>query len=239
MNSAERTKHPFVVVLTLNWNGKHLLDDCLQSYLANNYPNFEMVMIDNGSSDGSVEYVKERYPKVTVLSNGENLGYSGGFNVGLKYAFKDKNADFALVTNNDVKADKRVIAELVATAKEEPAAGFVTGKVYYFDQPDTLQTVGKREHAIRWNGGHIGAREKDVGQYEQVSERFFMDDIFTLVSRDVYAKIGGYDTTFFLQCEEYDWQARAKAAGFKFYYTPGAKIWHKESMTLGKWSANK
>ena len=231
--------YPKVIVLTLNYNGKPLLDDCITSYLANDYPNFEMVMIDNGSQDGSEEYVKATYPKVTCIQTGKNLGYSGGFNVGLKYAFEKKQAEFALITNNDVKVDNKVISVLVEAALEDPLRGFVTGKVYYFDKPDILQSVGKYEHHLSWNGEHIGAREIDNGQYDEASERFFIDDIFTLVRREVYEKTGGYDTTFFLQCEEYDWQARAKQIGYKFYYTPLAKVWHKESMTLGKWSPRK
>ncbi len=230
---------PFVIVLTLNYNGRHLLDDTLSSYLQNDYPCFELVLIDNGSSDESIEYVQKKYPSVTILANGSNLGYSAGFNVGLEYAFKNRNAKYALITNNDVKADKNVITGLVKVAETDKKIGFTTGKVYYFDQPDVLQTVGKKEDPITWNGDHIGNGEKDIGQYDQVSERFFADDIFTLVSRRLYETTGGYDTTFFLQCEEYDWQARAKKAGFRIMYTPHAKIWHKESMTLGKWSPRK
>jgi GT2 family glycosyltransferase len=230
---------PKVIVLALNYNGKPLLYDCITSYLANDYPNFEMVVIDNGSQDGSEEYVKSNYPKVTCIQTGKNLGYSGGFNVGLKYAFIEKKSDYVLITNNDVKADTKIISELVKVAQTDEKIGFVTGKVYYFDQPNTLQTVGKKLDPIRWNGEHLGAHEKDTGQYEEISERAFADDIFTLVSANLYSETGGYDTTFFLQCEEYDWQARAKKLGYKIYYTPYAKIWHKESMTLGKWTSQK
>ncbi len=150
-----------------------------------------------------------------------------------------ENADFVLITNNDVKADKSVISELVKTAQKDKMIGFVTGKVYFFDQPEILQTVGKYEDPIKWNGEHIGNREKDIGQYDKESERVFADDIFTLVRRDVYETVGSYDTMFAFQAEEYDWQARAKKAGFKIYYNPKAKIWHKESATIGKRSAFK
>ncbi len=75
--------------------------------------------------------------------------------------------------------------------------GFVTGKVYYYDAPGILQTVGKKEHPVLWNGGHIGAKIKDNGQFEKVRELPFADDIFTLVRREMYNEIGGYDTTFF------------------------------------------
>ncbi len=237
--SMNSLKVPYVIVLILSYNGKHLLEDSISSYLKNDYPNFKVVVIDNGSKDGTKEWVEENYPQVKVLRTDVNLKYSGGFNLGLEYAFKNKNADFVLITNNDVKADKNVITELVNVALKDPSYGFVTGKVYYYDQPDVLQTVGKYEDPIRWNGEHIGNGEKDIGQYDEESERIFADDIYMLVRREVYDTVGGYDTMFAFQSEEYDWQARAKKAGFKIYYTPKAKIWHKESATIGKRSAFK
>ncbi len=230
---------PCVYVLILNWNGKELMIDSLSSYLENDYPNFKMVMIDNGSTDDSVEYVKRNFPGVIILQNAKNLGYSGGFNVGLDYAFNRNNADYVLISNNDVKADKKVISELIKVAETDEKIGFVTGKVYYYDHPSILQTVGKKNDPVRWNGGDIGVREEDKGQYNEISERDFADDIFTLVRRNLYKEIGGYDTTFFLQCEEYDWQAKAKKKGYRIMFTPFAKIWHKDSMTLGKTSSLK
>lgn len=228
-----------VIVLILSYNGKHLLEDSISSYLANDYSNFEVVVIDNGSTDGTKEWIEQNYPEVFVLRTEKNLGYSGGFNLGLDYAFNKKNADYVLITNNDVKADSKVITELVKVAETDQKIGFVTGKVYYYDNPNTLQTVGKYEDLIRWNGEHIGNKEVDVGQYDEISERIFIDDVFTLVNKRVYLDTGGYDTNFKFQCEEYDWQARAKKLGYKSFYTPYAKIWHKESMTIGKDSAFK
>ena len=230
---------PKIIVLLLSYNGKHLLDDSVSSYLANDYPNFEVVVIDNGSTDGTMAYVREKWPEVRVLRIEKNLGYSGGFNFGLDYAFNQQQADYVLITNNDVKADSNVITELVRVAESDPMIGFVTGKVYYYDQPDVLQSVGKEYSDLLWNGKHIGGTEKDVGQYDGKSERCFIDDIYTLVSRKVYEDVGAYDPEFFLQCEEWDWQARAKEKGYKIYYTPHAKIWHKESMTIGKWGPTK
>jgi GT2 family glycosyltransferase len=230
---------PRVIVLILSYNGRHLLDDSISSYLKNDYGNFSVCVVDNGSTDWTEQFVSDNYPEVYTLRLEKNLGYSGGLNEGLKYAFGEKGADYALITNNDVKADGKVISSLVATGESKSEIGFVTGKVYYYDNPDILQTVGKKEDLILWNGGHIGNREKDTGQYEEICERFFADDVFTLVKKSLYEKVGGYDTLFQFQCEEFDWQARAKAAGFKIYYTPYAKIWHKDSMTIGKVSAFK
>lgn len=230
---------PKVLVLILSYNGKELLEDSVSTYLANDYPNFEVVVIDNGSSDGTKEYVEKSFPEARVIRLENNRGYSGGFNFGLDYAFVQQKADYVLITNNDVKVDKKIVSALTEVASSDEKIGFVTGKAYYYDKPDTLQSTGKYEDPVRWNGEHIGLREVDKGQYDQVSERFFIDDIFMMVSRQLYEAVGGYDTTFFFQAEEYDWQARGKAAGFKIMYTPHAKLWHKESMTIGKQSASK
>jgi GT2 family glycosyltransferase len=231
--------NPKVIVLILSYNGKHLLDDSISTYLKNDYPNFSICVVDNGSTDGTKEYVTVNYPEVYTLRVEKNLGYSGGLNEGLKYAFTGQNAEYALITNNDVKVDVKVISSLVSTGELKPDIGFVTGKVYFFDNPEILQTVGKKEDPLLWNGGHIGNNEKDSGQYEEICERYFADDIYMLVKKSLYEKVGGYDTLFKFQCEEFDWQARAKEAGYRIYYTPYAKIWHKDSMTIGKVSAFK
>ncbi len=231
---------PKVIVLILSYNGKYLLDDSISSYLSNDYPNFSVAVIDNGSTDGTKEYVEENFPKVNLIRLEKNRGYSGGFNFGLDWAFnKQEGVDYVVVTNNDVKVDSKVISELVKVARTDKMIGFVTGKAYYFDEPEILQTVGKKSHPLYWNGGHIGSKEIDKGQYDKVEERYFADDIFTLVSKNLYNETGGYDETFQFQSEEYDWQARAKSKGYKIMYTPYAKIWHKESMTIGKQSAFK
>jgi len=221
-----------VFAITLNWNGKQWLEDCLSSILALDYPDFEVVMVDNGSTDGSVELVRQKFPSVHVVENGSNLGYARGFNAGLEYAAA-RGAEYFLIMNNDTVIDRDALAALVEAAQSLPKAGFVTGKVYFYDEPDRLQTVGKKEDPIVWNGDHIGWLEKDVGQYETVEERAFLDDVMTLVDRRLYDEIGGYDPQFFLQAEEFDWQARAKKRGWRFYYTPKAKIWHRVSMSMG------
>ena len=225
-----------VIVLILTYNGKHLLEDSISSYMANDYPYFEVVVVDNGSSDGSEEWVKNNYPRAYVLRSEKNLKYSGGFNFGMEYAFREKKADYVLITNNDVKADSKVISSLVEVAESDAMAGFVIGKVYYYNTPNVFQTVGKRYDQVLWNRGHIGNREEDEGQYDTVEERAWCDDIYWLVKREVWEKTGGYDTEFAFQGEDFDWQVRAKSLGYKIMYTPYAKLWHKESLTIGKTS---
>lgn len=230
---------PEVFILILSHNGKHLLYDCISSYQRNDYPNYRIVVIDNGSTDGTKEYVESTFKDIIILCTEANLNYSGGFNFGLSYAFNDNRADYALITNNDVITDTKLISSLVETAENYKKAGFVIGKVFYYEKPDTFQTVGKKYDPVVWNSGHMGKGEKDTGQYNQISERDWCDDIYWLVRREVYEKTGGYDTEFAFQGEDFDWQVRAKQLGYKIMYTPHAKLWHKESMTIGKTSPAK
>jgi GT2 family glycosyltransferase len=230
LNSVESA--PRVYVITLNWNGRRWLGACLESALAMDYPNFKVLMVDNGSTDGSVEFVRDQFPAVQVVANLENLGYSRGFNSGLSIAAAHGAAYF-LIMNNDTKIDPHALAALVETAQSQPKAGFVSGKVYFHDRPNILQTTGKLFDPILWNGKHIGAGEEDKGQYDKVAECPFLDDIFTLVDRALYDQTGGYDPQLFLNCEEFDWQIRAKKLGWKLYYTPYAKLWHYGSLSMG------
>lgn len=224
--------YPKVIVITVNWNGKKWLGDCLISLLKMNYPNYDVVVVDNGSTDGSVEFIKGKFPQVHLVETGHNLGYGGGGNVGLEYALL-QGAAYSLLVNNDTVVDAKALTALVDTAISQPKAGFVTGKVYYYDYPDILQTVGKKEDPLRLSGDHIGAGEKDIGQYETLQEREFIDHVWTLVDCRMYEQTGGYDPKYFLNCEEIDWEIRCKKEGWKLYYTPNAKIWHHVSRSMG------
>lgn len=230
---------PKISVLILSFNGKNLLNESVGSYLNNNYKNFKVIVIDNGSTDGTKKWVESKWKNVKVLRTDVNLKYSGGLNFGLKYAFNDEKSDYALITNNDVKADVNLISELVKVAETNYNIGFIIGKVYYYDYPEVLQTVGKKFDKVLWNGGHIGNREKDEGQYDKIAERDWCDDIYMLVRKEVWDITGGYDTEFAFQGEDFEWEVRAKMLGYKIMFTPYAKLWHKESMTIGKTSSFK
>jgi len=218
-------KKPYVVVITLNWNAKEHTIRCLKSILEMDYPNFDVILVDNGSTDGTVEAVRKKFPHIRVIANPQNLGYAKGFNIGLKEAY-NMGAEYFLVMNNDTVIDKKALTHLVESAQNHPDVGFVTGKVYFYDRPNTLQTVGREAHPYRIIGPHIGAREEDKGQYDTPTYRDFIDDVFWLITREAFEKTRGYDPVFFLYFEETDWCIRAKKAGFKLFYTPKAKLWH-------------
>lgn len=226
------TSLPKIYAITLNWNGKTFLAECLKSLQQMDYPNFEIIVVDNGSTDGSIELIKNEFPRVTLIENGENLGYAKGFNVGLEHAYR-QGADYFLILNNDTVIDRMALPFLVDVAETDPMIGFVSGKVYHYNEPKRIQTVGKKKDAVTLVGEHVGAGEIDEGQFDKQRDYDFVDDVFLLVRRKVYEEAGGYDPHFFLYCEESDWCVRVRKAGFLIVYTPKAKIWHKGSMSSG------
>jgi hypothetical protein len=227
---------PYVVVLIISYNGKELLEESVSSYLANEYPNFDVIVIDNGSTDGTQKYMKEFFPEASVVRLEKNKGYQGGFNFGFKFVVNDRNPDYILISNNDVRVDSKAIYELVKVAETDSKIGFVTGKVYFYNikgKRNILQTVGKKSNPVSIVGDHIGSGEEDVGQYDNVEERDFCDDVFLLVRGSVVEKTEGFDEDFIMQYEETDWQFRSKKLGYKIYYTPHAKLWHKVGLSTG------
>ena len=223
---------PRVFIITLNWNGRDDTIECIASLMKLNYSNYNIVVVDNGSTDDSVTALREKYKDIVIIENGRNLGYAEGFNTGMRFAAQ-KGADYFLILNNDTVIDPDALKELVCVAEGDYQIGFLTGKVYFYDDPQRIETAGKYQHPISLVGDRVGNNEIDEGQYDEVREYKFVDDVFLLVRRSVFEKVGGYDPIFFLMFEEADWCARVLRAGFKILYTPKAKIWHKGNKGLG------
>lgn len=219
-------RFPKVFIITLNWNGKDDTLECLASLKKLDYPNYVIVVVDNGSIDGSASAIRAQFPEVTMIENRENLGYARGFNTGLQYAYEE-GADYFLILNNDTIVDPQAVSELVKAAHGRKKIGFVTGKVYWYAKPELLQTAGRHRDPDKLAGRHIGSGEVDHGQCDKEQEYDFVDDIFLLVNREVYETVGGYDSHFFLYFEETDWCARVRKAGYSILFTPKARIWHK------------
>jgi len=222
-----------VVAITLNWNGKEFIEDCIDALLSTNYEPLEIIVVDNGSTDGSVRFLKEKFGEsILIIENGENFGYSRGFNVGFRKAQK-KGADYILVLNNDTVINSNAIKELVNVFELFNDAGFVTGKVYDFYKPNVLQTIGRTFNQKTFDSTHIGSGELDQGQYDDIKVMESIDDVFMMVRKEVIERIGGYDPIYYLYWEETDWLERGKIAGYNIYYTPRAKLWHKGSLSSG------
>jgi GT2 family glycosyltransferase len=219
-------KSPRVAVIVLNWNGRDDTLACLESLRQLDYPNYEVVVVDNGSSDGSVEAVRAAFVDVTVLEVGENLGFAEGNNVGLRHALTH-GADYVLLLNNDTEVSPDCISLLVGAVEATPQAGVAGPTIYYFDRREIIWSAGG---AIDWRRGDshmMGLDELDKGQYDAIREVDFVTGCALLIRRDVIEDVGMLDTRFFMYYEETEWCVRAARARYKILHVPQAHVWHK------------
>ena len=232
MISSIKNNYPYVVIIILNWNGRQDTLDCLLSIKSIDYNNFSTVIVDNGSEDDSVISFRRNYPDITVLETGKNLGYAGGNNIGMRWAL-EHGADYVLLLNNDTVVDPDILNGFVLSAEELKDGGLFGAKIYYFDAPNKLWNAG-----ADWDpklGDHVtrGSQKCDDGSYDQISESAYANGCALFARADVLEKVGLLDESFFLIYEETDLAYRATKAGYRVYYTPYAKVWHKVSISIG------
>jgi GT2 family glycosyltransferase len=229
---------PLVYIIVLNWNGRELVLDCLRSIQQLRYSNVTAVVVDNGSIDGSVEAVKEQFPDVILIENMRNLRWSGGNNEGIKHALENQ-ADYIILLNNDTIVDPDMITKLVEAAEQDPSIGLLGPKIYYHHDPELLWYAGGRVNLIQGRLWHTGIREKDRGQYDQVSEVDYITGCALMIRAEVAHRIGLIDPAYIAYCEDVDYSIRAKQAGYRLVLVPSAKMWHKVSAYWGVVSQKK
>jgi GT2 family glycosyltransferase len=219
---------PLVFLVVLNWNGFEDTVECLESCRAISYPRLRLLVVDNGSVDGSEEKLRERFPDVELVQTGRNLGFAGGNNVGIRRAL-EQNAEYVLLLNNDTVVDEGFVAALVRTAQSDAAIGMLCPKIYRFDPPDVLWYAGG--YIIEWLGWgkHRGDGVRDVGQFDTVEEINRPTGCALMVSSALCDRVGLLGEEYFLYCEDLDWGLRARKSGFKVVYDPGSRVWHKVS----------
>ncbi|MFH1612101.1 MAG: glycosyltransferase family 2 protein [bacterium] len=245
---------PKVYIIILNWNGWQDTIECLKSIEKNNCPNYQVVVVDNGSTNESVAKIKrhceraegERGNLVEIIENKENLGFSGGNNVGMKYAL-EKGADYVLLLNNDTVVDKSFLSALIAVGEKNSKAGLLGSKIYFYNSPIVSSVIMSESEESRsskniiWFAGgninyfsgkgfHIGLNKIDKGQYDQVKKVDYITGCCLLIKKELIDKIGFLDEDYFLYYEDTDYSWRAKKEGYDRLLVPQSKIWHKCSM---------
>ena len=217
--------NPKVAVVTLNWNGVEHLEKFLPTAMDLNYPLYFVVVVDNGSEDNSIDFVRKNFPSVHIIILNKNLGYSKGFNEGINYAI-DLGVEYVLITNNDVKLHRDIIKEGIKLITTDKKIGYMSGKIYNLNSNKIFQYAGGR---VKENKNHMysrGAGELDIGQYEEPMDFDYMDDVCSLVSAEMIKNIGAYDEDFFFDFEETEWNVRMKQNGYRIVYNPKMIAWH-------------
>ncbi len=226
------TPEPLVYIVIVNWNGRAVTLDCLASLSAVAYSNVRTIVVDNASTDGSIDAIRVRWPEVEVLSMPRNLRFSGGSNAGIRHALARK-AELILLLNNDTTVDPRFLNALVARMNRDETAGMVAPMIYYFDDPDRIWFAGG---AISlWTGTmrHLGIRERDAGQFNESRRIDYATGCCILIRRTAIEKIGLLDERYYMYSEDADWSMRVRRAGFTIVLEPRARVWHKLSVSAG------
>ncbi|QIP13510.1 glycosyltransferase family 2 protein [Spirosoma aureum] len=223
---------PLISLITINYNQAVVTCDMLESTRQLTYPNFEIIVVDNGSLENPTERIRQgNYPNVTVIVSPDNLGFSGGNNLGLKHA----KGDFYFFLNNDTIVTPDLLETLLEPFRRDSTIGVTCPKIRYYDQPNVIQYAGY--HPLNSYTGRtwaIGLMEPDKGQHDQSGPTYFAHGAAMMVSQPVLEQVGSLDDSYFLYYEELDWSARIRRAGFQIYYQAEALIYHRESMSVGK-----
>ena len=215
---------PSVAIILLNWHGWRDTLACLASLEKLDYPNYQIVVVDNGSTDDSVERIHEAYPQLTLLETGKNLGFAGGNNVGIRYAL-ERGVDYVWLLNNDTIVEANTLSALVATAEANPRIGAVGSVLYYMDRPEKVQA---------WGGGRVSLWSGRSWHLTSPGRLDYLTGASLLLRWEALEHVGLLDEGFFMYWEDTDYGFRLRKAGFRLEVAEDSRIWHKESATLGK-----
>ena len=221
---------PLIYAVVLNWNGPQETIECLHSLSQQTYPNLKILVIDNGSIDDSIAQITSAYPKIELVANKKNLGFAGGVNAGLNYAF-GAEADYVLILNNDLILDENCVSELVSHMEND--VGFVAATIFYTDDPKRIWSMSGNINALTLERTLDVRGTLDNGSFPHVMERHFAPGGASLMSRRAYDVTGGFDEGFFLYYEDADLSLRAKKAGLRVLVSSKAKMWHAISKSSG------
>lgn len=217
---------PGVTIILVNWNGMQDTLACLESLRRLTYPSYRVVVVDNGSTDGSTRGIRAEFSEVILVEAHTNLGFVGGNNLGLKSA-RELNSEYVLLLNNDTLVAPDFLDRLISVAG--PAhVGVVGPMIYYASLPSTLWSAGG---AIDWRRGRttmLGEGQPDVGQFGDAPYRVdFVTGCALLIKMAVVDRIGPLEERFFAYFEDTEWGVRVERAGYQSLIVPGAKVWHK------------
>lgn len=222
-------RNPKASVIIPSFNGEILLKDCLNSLAKQTFKDFEIILVDNNSTDNSLEYIKNNFPEVKIIQLNKNYGFAKAINEGVKLS----QAKYVVFLNNDTKVDKDWLKNLVLCADSHPEVISVNPKILNFFNPKLIDGVGILINEVG-QARSIGWQEEDRGQYEKQQYIFGATGGASLFKRKGFILVGGFDENFFMYSEEVDFAFRAQFLGYKSIYCPKAIVLHKHKSTAKK-----
>lgn len=228
-------KSPKVYIIVLNWNNYHDSKTGIESLLKADYPNKQIVVVDNASTDNSGILLREDFPDLLFIYNAENLGFARGCNVGIRAALQDKDAAYVLLFNNDAEATPNFLQKAVEVAESDKNIGLVGGKILRSPECKKIWYAGGYVDVWRCQGVTRGWGEIDRGQYDRGEEVDFVTGALMLIRREVLEKVGLLPEEYFFGVEEFDYSVAVKRAGYSLYYVPDFLVYHRGDGSHGNY----
>lgn len=223
---------PLTYIVVLTWNGWNDTEQCLRSLAPCVAGGTRVLVVDNGSGDGTPDRIRRLFPGFELIENGRNLGYAGGNNVGIRYAL-GKGAAHVILLNNDTVVDRGFARELRAVAERDPRIGMATSKIYFHDRPEVLWFAGGSFSTWTGRTTHAGYGRQDRGQFDRVEDIGRPCGCSLLVTRRFVDDVGLMDEDLFLYGEEIDWVLRGRRKEYRCVLAPRSKVWHRISAGTG------
>lgn len=227
-----RSLRTSVAALVLSYQGRDVTLQALESLTRQDHAECDVVVVDNGSTDGTAGAVAAAFPEVTVLRAAENRGPARGVNLGLAWT-RERGYDYALVLNNDIEVDPGFVTALVAAAEADPQAGCVGPKAYYFWERERIWSAGGKIRFREAVTAEIGEGEVDRGQWDRDREVGYVNGCAMLIRRAALEAAGPWDPLYFLGVEDADFCLRVRRAGYRCLYAHRARLWHMVARTAG------
>ncbi len=223
---------PLVSVVNVSWNGKKFLEKHLPSLKNLKYPNYEVIVVDNASTDGSADFVRDNYPEFKIIENKTNLGTAEGSNVAIDAA----RGKYIFWVSNDMEFDPEILDHLVARCEMDKEAGIATVKMLRIKNNECIKEIDSVGADLDVFGfpASRGINEKDNGQYDYASEVFFSFGGAMFIRKNLLEIIGGYDPDYLTLADDIDLSWRMHLLGKKVVVEPRAYLYHRVSATLGK-----
>ncbi|MED1420459.1 glycosyltransferase family 2 protein [Bacillus smithii] len=221
-----------LAIIICNWNKKDYVLKCIESVKKSTFKDYDLFVVDNASTDGSVEAIQQQFGNtVNLIINKENKGGSGGFNTGIREALKN-NYRYIQLLDNDVIVDKKAIEELYNYMENNPNTAVAGSKIYVLDQPNKIQEIGAKIDYKKYTIHLNYANHLDVGNLPEVVECDYVPACSMMVRVDVIRKVGLMDEEYFLYWDDIDWCYRMKLRGYRVVALNKSKIWHKSGVKV-------
>jgi GT2 family glycosyltransferase len=219
---------PFISVIIPNWNGNRYLPGCLDSLRSQSYRRFEVLVVDNASSDGSDRIVPESYPEYRLIPLSRNFGFAVAVNEGIRQA----KGELMALLNNDAEAEPDWLASMAAAAADHPEAGFFACKILLYDRRDLIHSAGDF-YGRDGVPGNRGVWQKDEGQFDREEYVLAACGAASSWRRELLDDVGLLDESLFMYCEDVDLSLRAQLRGYRCLYLPASRVYHRLSATGG------